>query len=136
MPDAKSVLVVDDDTAIRTLIADALDGEGYVAVTAINGADALAKLASIKPDAIILDLMMPVMDGRAFLAALRRDQRHALIPVLVLSASHGLGTIAPELDARACLAKPFDLDVLLAAIARLAESHEAGPRVGAGAGRP
>ena len=130
MPNPPCVLVVDDDTAIRTLLADALDGEGYEVVTAINGADALAKLATLQPDAIVLDLMMPVMDGRAFLAARRQDPRQAAIPVLVLSAAHDLGTVAPELGARACMAKPFDLDVLLAVIERLVRSDEAGPPVG------
>ena len=135
MPDRKSVLVVDDDTAIRTLIADALEIEGYAVVTARNGVEALTKLSSTQPDAIVLDLMMPVMDGRGFLAAYREDARHAQIPVLVLSASHNLGEIAPELGVRACLAKPFDLDVLLAAVERLAASNEAGPRVGLGESR-
>ena len=130
MPNAPCVLVVDDDTAIRTLLADALDGEGYEVVTAINGADALVKLAALQPDAIVLDLMMPVMDGRAFLAARRQDPRLAAIPVLVLSAAHDLGAVAPELGARACMAKPFDLDVLLAVIEHLVQSDEAGPPVG------
>ena len=130
MPNAPCVLVVDDDTAIRTLLADALDGEGYEVVTAINGADALVKLAALQPDAIVLDLMMPVMDGRAFLAARRQDPRLAAIPVLVLSAAHNLGAVAPELGARACMAKPFDLDVLLAVIEHLVQSDGAGPPVG------
>jgi CheY-like chemotaxis protein len=130
MLEAKSVLVVDDEPAIRMLIADALDFEGYNVVTAVHGADALAKLASGRPDAVVLDLMMPVMDGRAFLSACHRDPRLAQIPVLVVSASHDLAASAPELGARACLAKPFDLDVLLAIVDRLVHAEAVSPRVG------
>jgi CheY-like chemotaxis protein len=118
------VLVVDDDAAIRMLVAEALEGEGYGVVTAINGADALMVLAAMQPDAIVLDLMMPVMDGRGFLAARRHDPRQAAIPVLILSAAHDLGAAAPALGARACLAKPFDLEVLLAVVAHLVQSGQ------------
>jgi CheY-like chemotaxis protein len=139
MPNASRVLVVEDDVTIRTLIAEALEGEGYDVVTASNGAEALMMLVLLKPDAILLDLMMPVMDGRAFLAARRQDPRDAAIPVLILSAAHDLGALAPELGARACMAKPFDLDVLLAVVEHLVQSGEAArdprgsaPLVGAG----
>ena len=130
MPNAKRVLVVDDESAIRTMIADALDFEGYDVVTATNGADALAKLAACEPDVIVLDLMMPVMDGRSFLMASRQQPRHAGIPVLVVSAAHDLTAAVSDLGARACLAKPFDLDVLLAVIDRLVSSEGSAPRVG------
>jgi CheY-like chemotaxis protein len=130
MADAKRVLVVDDEAPIRSLIADALEFEGYEPVTATDGADALAKVDTMRPDAIVLDLMMPVMDGRTFLAACRRLPRCADIPVLVVSASHDLGAKAQELGARACLAKPFDLDVLLAVVDRLVHAEAVSPRVG------
>jgi len=123
MSNRKCVLVVDDDAAIRLLIADALEFEGYDVVTATDGADALAKLLARHPDAIVLDLMMPVMDGRAFLAASREAEKSgSSTPVVVLSASHDLPAIAPQLGARACLCKPFDLDVLLAVVERLVEA--------------
>jgi CheY-like chemotaxis protein len=125
MLNAPCVLVVDDDAAIRMLIAEALEGEGYGVVTAINGADALMVLAAMQPAAIVLDLMMPVMDGRAFLAARRQDPRQAAIPVLILSAAHDLGGAGPALGARACMAKPFDLEVLLAVVEHLVQSAAA-----------
>jgi CheY-like chemotaxis protein len=130
MAKAKSVLVVDDEAPIRELIADALAFEGYDAVTATHGADALVKLAARRPDAIVLDLMMPVMDGRSFLTACRSDPRCADIPILVVSASHDLTATAPELGVRACLAKPFDLDVLLAVVYRLVHAEAGSPRIG------
>jgi CheY-like chemotaxis protein len=128
VPDAKRILVVDDDRAIRTLLSDALDLEGYAVTTAINGADALARLDVAVPDAIVLDLMMPVMDGRTFLRHCHADPRYAGTPVLVLSASHNLTDLAPELDARACMAKPFDIDVLLAVVDRLVAPIQDAPR--------
>jgi two-component system response regulator MprA len=124
MSNRKCVLVVDDDAAIRLLIADALEFEGYEVITATDGADALAKLLARHPDAIVLDLMMPVMDGRAFLAAAREAEMGGRsTPVLVLSASHDLPAIAPQLGVRACLCKPFDLDILLAVVERLVEAE-------------
>jgi len=97
---------------------------------ATDGADALAQFGATKPDAIVLDLMMPVMDGWTFLKACRQDPRHASIPVLVLAASHDLAATAPTLGAWACLAKAFDLDVLVAVVERLVEPGDVAPRVG------
>jgi two-component system chemotaxis response regulator CheY len=136
MASRKCVLVVDDEKAIRELIADALDFEGYAVLTAANGADALAKLPKTRPDVIVLDLMMPIMDGWTFLTRLRSEPAHAGIPVLVISASHDLASSAPRLGARACVAKPFDLDVLLAVIDRLMRAEGTPPRVGAAADSP
>ena len=128
MSEAKRILVVDDDRAIRTLLSDALDLEGYTVITATNGAEALAKMDGAMPDAIVLDLMMPVMDGRTFLQHCHADPRYAGMPVLVLSASHNLTELAPELGARACMAKPFDVDVLLAVVDRLVAPIDDAPR--------
>jgi CheY-like chemotaxis protein len=126
--ETKRILVVDDDRAIRTLLRDALDLEGYAVTTAANGAEALARMDGVLPDAIVLDLMMPVMDGRTFLQQCHADPRYTHTPVLVLSASHNLTDLAPELGARACMAKPFDIDVLLAVVDRLVAPIEHAPR--------
>ena len=67
----KRVLVVEDDETLRTTVAEALEDEGYQVITATNGAEALRLVRAAEPDAIVLDLMMPVMDGRAFLEASR-----------------------------------------------------------------
>jgi CheY-like chemotaxis protein len=113
-----TVLVVDDDADLREAIAMALMDEGFHSVGASNGADALARLRTgPTPDLIILDLMMPVMDGWAFREAQQRDPALASIPVLVLSASRHAGM--PPVDALDHLYKPVDLEVLLAAVGRL-----------------
>ncbi|MBV9173586.1 MAG: response regulator, partial [Chloroflexi bacterium] len=67
MEDPARVLVVDDEPVIREVVAEALEFEGYAVETATNGAEALAKVRAHAPQAIVLDLMMPVMDGWAFL---------------------------------------------------------------------
>jgi CheY-like chemotaxis protein len=110
----RRVLVVDDEPQIRTTVSQALALEGYDEVEATNGAEALALLASVRPDAIVLDLWMPVMDGWAF----RRAQLAAdpAIPVVVLSALDPSNDRLVELRADAVVGKPFDLDVLYAAV--------------------
>jgi len=75
------------------------------------------------PDAIVLDLMMPVMDGWAFLEACREDSLCEGVPIVVTSAYRNLAEIASGLQVEACLAKPFDLDVLLGAVERLLKRH-------------
>jgi CheY-like chemotaxis protein len=116
---SKRVLVVDDDDAIRLTVADALQDEGYQVMTATNGREALERVESGPPDAIVLDLMMPIMDGWGFLEACRQRELCQGIPVLVMSAYRRLTETAPDLKVRACIAKPFELDVLLGAVDRL-----------------
>lgn len=117
------VLVVDDERHIRELIADFLEYEGYTVEKAANGGEALSILEHFRPDVVVLDLMMPVMDGWAFARACHALSPADVIPMLVMSASHDLGRSAEQLrpyGVRAAMAKPFDLDVLLAAVERLA----------------
>jgi CheY-like chemotaxis protein len=113
------VMVVDDDVDIRRGIADALEFEGYEVVQAGDGRDALQKLRQrLRPAAIILDLMMPRMNGWQFREEQLRDPELAKIPVIVVSARgrDDTGTV----DADAFVPKPFPLDALFAAIARCA----------------
>lgn len=116
MPDGRTrrVLVVDDEPQVRATVREALALEGYEVTEASNGAEALALLTTAQPDAIVLDLWMPVMDGWVF----RRAQRatHPDIPVIVMSALDLSSERLEELDASAILGKPFDLDTLYAAV--------------------
>ncbi len=108
----KSVLVVDDDPGIRTFMSIALRMEGFVVDTAADGAEALDKARRSTPDAIVLDMMMPKMDGRAFIDAWRAEPANRQAPVVVMSAgSAPIGV--DESGVQAFLAKPFDLDTLL-----------------------
>ncbi len=115
--DGKRVLVVDDDSSIRELLHAALLEEGYEVVPATDGQDALSIIERWKPDVIVLDLMMPVMDGWTFARRLR--ERYD-IPIVALSAVTDLARHAKGLGARDVIAKPFDLDSLLPKVARAA----------------
>ena len=110
------VLVVDDDQDILDAICDILEGEGYEVARARHGAEALERLRERRPDLILLDLMMPVMDGLAFADALRRAKIRPEIPIVVISAD-GNPQKAASIGARAFLAKPFDVDALLSHVA-------------------
>jgi DNA-binding response OmpR family regulator len=116
----KRVLVVDDDPDIRELLFTALEDEGFEVVPAGNGQEALAIIKTFRPDVIILDLMMPVMDGWQFARELRaRDED---IPLVLLSAARDLKTHAKALSAADIIEKPFDLAELLPKIARVASA--------------
>jgi CheY-like chemotaxis protein len=81
------VLLVDDDDDFREALDAALRQQGFVVEHAANGREALSVLARSRPDAVLLDLMMPVMDGWQVLAAMGRDRSLASVPVAVLSAA-------------------------------------------------
>jgi two-component system OmpR family response regulator len=129
----KRILVVDDEPTIRELVADALREAGYDVDTAANGADALQRMRRHAPDAIVLDLMMPTLDGHGFVELMRLNPRFAAIPVLVVTATYAAYEAAERLGASACLTKPFELDELVSAVARLVgdalPGHAAAPGV-------
>ncbi len=111
------VLVVDDDPDIRDLLVSVLTDDGYEAESAHNGKDALDLLERWPADVVVLDLMMPVMDGWTFADRMRERWR---IPIVVLSAATDLAKHAKKLDAADVVPKPFDIDSLLPRIARVA----------------
>jgi CheY-like chemotaxis protein len=112
------VLVVDDDPDILEALCDIVEVEGYRVIRARNGAEALARVQAEVPDVILLDLMMPVMDGAAFAAALRDRPGGSAIPLVVISAD-GKPERATGLGAAAFLAKPFDIEALLGVVAHV-----------------
>jgi len=112
------VLVVDDDPDILQTLALCLSSEGYRVTTAANGQEALDLLGKERPACVLLDLMMPVMDGWQFVAELeQRGGRNS--PLLILSADRAVQGHAAKLRAEAFLAKPFDLDELLGKVRQL-----------------
>jgi len=106
------ILVVDDDADIREALEQVLLSAGNRVSTAKNGKDALDLIQTNRPDVILLDLMMPVMDGFRFREAQKRDRTLADIPVVVISAVAAQNAAALG-DVAACLPKPFSIDVLL-----------------------
>ena len=115
----RRILVAEDDTEIRQALADMLEFSGYETRTVANGAEALALLASWRPDAIVLDMLMPEMDGPTFLQQLHARPWDAAIPIVLLSALRDLETRAAGLPVAAIVAKPFDVDDLLSALERV-----------------
>ena len=112
------VLIVDDDADIVMMLVQVLQDEGY-AVRAAVGEEALTLAVDDQPDVILLDIMMPGMDGVEVCRRLRANPRSARAPVIAMSASHRLRERASQMDVDGLLAKPFDLDELLANIERL-----------------
>lgn len=112
------ILVVDDDDTIRETVAEALQLDGFNVETARNGAEALAAVRERPPSGIVLDLMMPIMTGWQFLERCRANHLCNGIPIVVMSAYSKLPEEASRLGVKGCIAKPFDLDVLLGAIER------------------
>ena len=113
------LLVVDDEPAVRQALRRALELEGYRVALAEDGADALAQIAAEEPDAVVLDVLMPVLDG---LTACRRlRQQGSRVPILMLTARDSVGDRVAGLDAGAddYLVKPFALEELLARIRAL-----------------
>ena len=110
------ILVIDDEPMVREAVGRMLVAEGYAVDHAADGATALALLDADPPDAILLDLMMPGMNGRQFLSVLR-DDRGSDVPVVVMTAVHGLAQRAVDLGATDVVEKPFDTDELLNKIA-------------------
>ena len=114
------VLVVEDDFAIRETLRELLEDEGYDVSWASNGQEALHVLSRRAPRVILLDLMMPVMDGWEFRHAQRQDPALASIPVVVISADHALEHKVAAMAVDGWLAKPFELDALLTTLRRYA----------------
>jgi CheY-like chemotaxis protein len=120
---APMVLVVDDEAGVRGSIAAELEASGYGVSTAPNGKVALEQARATRPDLIVLDLVMPVMDGWQFLHVRRGDPTLAAVPVVVLTAC----AVSLVEGAAVLLRKPLDVDALLAAAARLTSAPDSLP---------
>lgn len=122
--DRAKVLVVDDEPNIVQTLQDRLEMNEYCVITAANGRDGLEKAIGEKPDIILLDVIMPVMDGHEMLEHLRKTEEGRDIPVIMLTARSQNNDIA---RAMACgiedyIVKPFDLSELLEKIESILES--------------
>ncbi|MEV4896155.1 response regulator transcription factor [Nonomuraea sp. NPDC055795] len=113
------LLVVDDEPALREALQSSLEFEGYQVATAVDGQAALEELAREVYDAVLLDVMMPRLDGLTACRRLRQGGNH--VPVLMLTARDAVGDRVSGLDAGAddYLVKPFELDELLARVRAL-----------------
>jgi CheY-like chemotaxis protein len=116
----RPILLVDDDIDIREALTDTLEDHGFEVITAANGLDALQLLRRMKvfPSVILLDLMMPTMDGYGFLDAQRGDPKLARIPVAIITAGHGVDRHRLG-DSPPLVAKPIKIAQLVAVLRRL-----------------
>jgi len=118
------VLVVEDDSDISHLLRMVLERDGHEALVADDGSRGLAMATRRRPDVIVLDIMMPFMDGFAVLEALREDERTAATPVLMLSAmqQESVEERCYRLGAQGFIRKPFDPDIFLGLLQELLQA--------------
>jgi CheY-like chemotaxis protein len=116
-PTLPTILVVDDDPAVRDLLRRSLGKDGFQVVAAANGEEGLRLAREVRPDAITLDVMMPGMDGWTALSALKADPELAEIPVVMLTIVDER-SVGYALGAADYLTKPIDRDRLLAVLRR------------------
>jgi CheY-like chemotaxis protein len=121
---AQPILVVDDDPAILDLIAQVLLEEGFEVLAVSNGQTAVDLARKLRPHLILLDLMMPEMNGWQITSVLKADPQTRAIPILLLSARRDMARTANELGVTAYLEKPFDLDDLLNRVQRILDLTE------------
>ena len=112
----RRILVVEDDADSRMMVQMLLEREGYVVATAANGLEALASARQQRPDLIVLDLMMPLMDGRAFRAAQLADPDLASVPVVLTTAASPSDA---ALTVDASFQKPLDFDAFVGTLRTL-----------------
>lgn len=121
-PESPKILVVDDETAIRNLLHDLLGDEGYTVSTASNGRAALGLVRQERPDLILMDVMMPELDGLETLRRLRAESASAAVPVILMSAA---AYLTPDsADGMAFISKPFNLDNVLAVVHHMLSAEE------------
>ena len=113
---SERILIVDDDPAIRMMLSDLLEGDGFVALTARNGAEGVALARAELPAIVLMDVMMPVADATEATNPLPNDPAPLNMGITACSAGFNLRREAERLQVDAVIAKPFDIDMLLAEI--------------------
>ena len=116
---ARTILIVDDDPPTVEFLTMALEGEGYSVLAAV-GNEAIQLARAARPDVILLDLMMPQMDGFEICQRLRADPAMAKIPIILMSAHDRLSSVSAAIAVNDRLSKPFHFGDLFATIERWA----------------
>jgi CheY-like chemotaxis protein len=120
----KKVLVVDDEPVVRAVVRDVLHEEGYAVVEAPDGRTVLEILDRERPDLVLMDVMMPGIDGREVYRVLRSREDLPDVPVVMMSAAARADRLDPSIAG--FLPKPFDLDRLMETVVQLIGSPTAG----------
>ena len=113
------ILIVDDEQGFRDGVADLLSMEGYRVTVARNAVEAVSLLPEFKPQVILLDLRMPLLDGESFLRGIRGLPASRDVPVVLISAKEELPAIASRYGAAGYLSKPFEAPQLLSLLERV-----------------
>jgi CheY-like chemotaxis protein len=113
----KTVLVVDDEPVLRTIVREILHEEGYAVIEAADGRVMLEIMARERPDLVLMDVMMPGIDGREAYRQLRSSPEHRDVPVVMMSA--GVRPIRLDPSIAGFMAKPFDVTQLVELVTRL-----------------
>jgi two-component system alkaline phosphatase synthesis response regulator PhoP len=116
-----TILVIEDEQAISEVVVEILEDAQHTTMAASNGREGLALIAEQRPDLIICDVMMPILDGRGFCEAIRAEPVYSTIPVIMMSAGTFLS--ADEYRYDAFIYKPFDLDNFLIVVNKVLQRH-------------
>jgi CheY-like chemotaxis protein len=117
----RTVLVVEDEAVIRDLFVDVFEERGFQVLLAANGAEALLQLELVRPDVMVLDLLMPVMHGWAFMESYLEKTGGALVPIVVVSVNPALPRSFNRFGVREVISKPFNVEALIEAVERAAQ---------------
>jgi len=134
MATEKRILVVEDEGLILKMLTGILQASGYEVLTARDGAEGLSRARAEQPDLILLDVMMPKLDGFKVARLLKSDRNYSHIPIIILTAKAGASDaeLARQAGADCYLVKPVDADVLIEHVHRLIEgmpdASPGGPR--------
>ena len=121
-PAKRTILIVDDEVGILEVLESILGDAGFAVVSAINGQDALTRMQKTVPDLVIVDFMMPLLDGAGFIKAMRADKRLRAVPVVLASALPEK-TISERCNSyNVFLRKPYKTERLMEEISRLLDS--------------
>ena len=117
----KKILITEDSPTILAIAKDTLECAGFVVICAVDGQEALDKARQTQPDLIILDLMLPKIDGYKVCRMLKFDEKYKNIPIIIFTAKAQEADIklAKEVGADAYIIKPFDPEMLLTKIKEL-----------------
>ena len=114
----KKILVIDDDAATRGLLKPFLVSKGFDVETAPDGEEGLAKTRSWKPDLIVLDVVMPKMDGYEFVKVIKKDDVLRKIPLIVLTAREMMRDVFVQEGVKDYVTKPYDPEELLKTVSK------------------
>jgi DNA-binding response OmpR family regulator len=120
----KKILLVDDEKDLREGLAILLWSKGFEVFSACDGKDGMEKAIALKPDIIILDVMMPQMDGYAFARQIKSEESIQNTPIIVVSAKDKMQDLFQLEGVKGCMVKPFGIDNLLRKIEEVLKEKE------------